>query len=48
LAGLVLPLFITKSLSLAPVPVPHAGLGIFWALCCGSLMALLGPVAAIP
>src|SRR4029077_4511058 len=37
LAGLVLPLFITRSLSLAPVPVPHAVSGIFWALCCGSL-----------
>src|ERR1700756_4790342 len=40
LAGLVLPLVITKSLSLAPLPVPHGVLGIFWALCCGSVGSL--------
>src|SRR5215471_17866457 len=41
LARLVLPLFMTRSLSLAPVPVSHSSLGDFcgalcW-LCCGSL-----------
>src|SRR5499427_6902533 len=33
LARLVLPLFMTRSLSLAPVPVPHSSLGD----CCGAL-----------